>query len=78
VYSSPPVTVPRSQIAVEQPSTGECWNPPKKDTLQPKTQKKLQKDGRRGTIMIKSSPIPSRWVIHKLENNNPKEVLPLL
>ena len=29
--------------------------------------------------MIKSNPIPTRWVIHKLENsNNTKQVLPLL
>ena len=32
------------------------WNPPRKDTLRPKT-KKLQQDGRRGTISIKSNPI---------------------
>ena len=34
-------------------------------------------DGRRGTIMIKSNPIPTRWATHKLEINNAKEVLPL-
>ena len=28
--------------------------------------------------MIKSSPIPAGWVIRKPENNNAKEVLPLL
>ena len=31
-----------------------------------------------GTITIKSNPIPTVWVTHKLENNNTKEVLPLL
>ena len=25
-----PVTAPKLKLAVEQPSTGECWNPPKK------------------------------------------------
>ena len=28
--------------------------------------------------MIKSNSIPARWVFHKLENNNTKEVFPLL
>ena len=50
----------------------------KKDTPHPKTKTKLQKEGRRGTITIKSNPIPTGWVIHKLENNNTKKVLPLL
>ena len=51
----------------------------KKDTLFPKTMKKPQQDdGRRCTIMIKSNPIPTRLVTYKLENNNNKEVLPLL
>ena len=38
----------------------------------------MQRDSRRGTMMIKSNPIPAGWVAHKLENNNTKEVLPLL
>ena len=28
--------------------------------------------------MIKSNPTPAKWMTHKLENNNTKEVLPLL
>ena len=79
--SSPPVRAPKSQLAVEQPSTTGCWNLPKKkkkDTPHPKTKMKLQKEGRRGTITIKLNPIPTGWVIHKLENKNTKEVLPLL
>ena len=40
--------------------------------------KKPQRDGRRGIIMMKSNPIPSGWMTHKLENNNTKEALPLL
>ena len=35
-------------------------------------------DGRRGTIMIKSNPIPTSRMTLKLENNNTKEVLSLL
>ena len=35
-----------------------------------------QWDGRRSAIMIKSNPIPTRWAVHKLENNYTTEVLP--
>ena len=38
-----------------------------------KIKKKPQRDGRKGTIMIKSNPIPTRWVTHKLESKVPKE-----
>ena len=63
-----------------------CWTaidrrtsePTKRDTPCPKTKKKLQPDGRRGTITIKSNPIPAEWVTHNLENINTKEALPLL
>ena len=51
----------KSQLAVEQPLTGWCWNLPKKDTPHTKTKKKTQLDGGRGTITIKSNPIPA-WV----------------
>ena len=78
MYSSPPARTPKLQLVVEQPSTGGPWNPPTKDTSCPKTKKELQQDGRRGAITIKSNPIPAGWVTHKLENNNTKEVLPLL
>ena len=43
-----------------------------------KDKKNPQWDGRRGAIMLKSSPILAGWAAHKLENNNTKEVLPLL
>ena len=81
MHSSPPARAPKSQLAVEQPPTGGCLNLPKKkkkDTPHPKTKMKLQKEGRRGTITIKLNPIPTGWVIHKLENKNTKEVLLLL
>ena len=32
---SSPVRAPKSQLAVEQPLTGGCWNPPEKDTPHP-------------------------------------------
>ena len=48
VCPSPPARAPKSQLAVEQPSTGGCLNLPKsnkqkkKDTQCPKTKKKPQ------------------------------------
>ena len=71
VCSSPPARAPKSQLAVEQPSTEGHWNPPKKDTPGPKRKKK--RDGRRGTITTKSNPTPAGWVTHKLENSNTKK-----
>ena len=77
--SSFPISrAPKLQLAFEKPSTGGCWNPPKKDSLSPKTKKKPQQDGRKGAITITSNPIPARWVTHRLENNNSEEVLTLL
>ena len=78
MYSSPPARAPKLQLATEQHSTEGHWNPPKKDTSGSNTKEKLQQDGRRGAITIKSNLIPARWVIHKLKKNNTKEVLPLL
>ena len=53
---------PKLQLAAEQPSTGECWIPPKKipppkkkDTPHPKA-KKPQQDGRRGEIKFTIIP----------------------
>ena len=76
--SSPHAREPKLQLAVEQLLTGGLWNLPKKDTPCPKTKMMPQWDCRWGTITIKSNPIPSKWVTHKLENNNTKEILPLL
>jgi len=45
--SSSSSRVPKLQLAVEQPSTGGCWNPPKKDTPSSTTKKKPQQDGSR-------------------------------
>ena len=55
--ASSPARAPKSQLAVEQPSTGRHWNPPKKATPHPKTKEKPQWNGRRATITIKSNPI---------------------
>ena len=73
--SSPPAKALKLQLAVEQPLTRECWNPPKKDTPHPKTKKKPQQDSRRGTIMIKSNPIPAGWVTTDLRTIIPKKFL---
>ena len=68
----------KSQLAGEQPLTGDTETHQKKDTPHSKTKKKPQRDGMRGTNTIKSNPMPAEWVTHNLENNNTKEVLPLL
>ena len=66
------------KLAIEQPLTRSQWNPPqKKDTPHPRTKDKPQPNSRRGTIIIKSNLIPTKWATHKLENNN-KEVFTLL
>ena len=39
VLSSSTARTPKSKLAVEQPLTGRCWNPIKKDTPGPKTKK---------------------------------------
>ena len=78
MHSSSLATTPKSQVAVEESSTGRCWNLPKKDTPRPKTKEKPQRDNRIVTIMIKSNLILARWATHKLENNNTKEVFSLL
>ena len=76
VHSYPPARASKSQT-VELPSRGGHWNLPKKATPSRKT-KKLKQDVRRGTTTIKSNPIPTKWVTYKLDNNNTREVLPLL
>ena len=47
--------------AAEQPSTAECWIPPKKDTPHQRAKVKPQQDGRRGKIAYRIKPqIPER------------------
>ena len=52
--------------------------PTKKYIPCPETKENLQEDGRRGTITMKSNPLPAKWVTYRLENNNTKEILTLL
>ena len=40
----------------KQPSTGECWIPPKKDTPHPRAKEKPQQDGRRGGVTFRIKP----------------------
>ena len=47
---------PKLQRTVEQPSTGQCWIPLKKDTPCPRTKEKPQRDGRRGEIVFRIKP----------------------
>ena len=81
----------KSQLAVEQTSTGGWWNQ-QKWILHVQRQRSFlllivvfclfwffKQDVRKSSIMTKWNPISS-WclVTHKLESNNTKEVLPLL
>ena len=76
---SSPARAPKSQLAVEPPLTGGCWNPTKKryPTLKDK-EEAAERDGRRATITIKPNPIPAGWVTHKLENNKYQRGSPTL
>ena len=47
---------PKLQLAAEQPSTGENWIPPKKDTPCPRAKEKYQQDGRRDKIAFRLKP----------------------
>ena len=51
---------PKLQLTAQQPLTGECWIPPKKDMPRPRAKKKPQQDGRRGKPYLESNPIPTR------------------
>ena len=43
-------------IIAEQPSTGECWIPPKKDTSHSRVKEKPQQESRRGEIAFRIKP----------------------
>ena len=53
MHSSSPERTPKLQLAVEQPSAGECWFPPQKDSPCPGAKEKSKHDGRRGEIVIR-------------------------
>ena len=44
VHSSSPVRTSKLQLTAEQPSTGECWIPSKKDISHPSAKEKPQQD----------------------------------
>ena len=75
-----------SSSLARAPKLTSCWiiidrktlEPTKKKILHVQRQRGSHNEMRKGTNMIKSNPKPSGWVIHNLENNNIKEVLPLL
>ena len=54
--SSSPARTPKLQLMAEQPSIGECWIPPKKDTPHPRAKEKPQKDSRSGKIALRIKP----------------------
>ena len=54
--SSSPVRTPKLQLAAEQPLTGKCWNPPKKDTPHPRAKEK-QQDSKRDATAFKIKPL---------------------
>ena len=58
--SSSPSRTPKLQLAAKQPSTGECWIPPKKDTPHIRARKKPQQHSRKGKITLRTKPIPTR------------------
>ena len=58
--SSSPARTPKLQLAAEQPSTEECWIPPKTDTPGPRAKEKSQQESRRVEITLESNPIHIR------------------
>ena len=57
VHSSSPVRTPKLQLTAEQPLTGGCWIPPKRDTPHPRAKEKPQEDGMRGQITFRNKPL---------------------
>ena len=53
VGSSSPARTPKLQPTAEQPSTGECWIPRKKDNPHPREKEKPQQDSWRGEITFR-------------------------
>ena len=67
--SSSPARTPKLRLAAEQSSIGECWDPPKKDTLCPRAKEKLQQDGRRATIAFKNQTSYPPEKLGKVQQN---------
>ena len=53
---SSPGRSPKLQLGAEQPPTGECWIPPKKDTPRPRAKEKPKQDSRSGEISFRIKP----------------------
>ena len=59
--SFPPVRTPKLQLTAEQPLTGECWIPPKKDTPHPKQRRSPNKTIGGGELFdLESNPTQAR------------------
>ena len=54
--SFPPVRTPKLQLTAEQPLTGECWIPPKKDTPHARAKEKPQQDDMKDKITFRIKP----------------------
>ena len=63
VRSSSPARNVKLQLTVEQPLTGECWIPPKKDIPHLRAKEEPQQDGGRGEITF------------RIKNQKPPETL---
>ena len=61
-FSSSPTRTTKLQLTAEQPSTRECWIPPKKDNPRPRAKKNLRKTVGGGKSHLKSNPTPARDV----------------
>ena len=66
VRSFSPARTPKLQLSAEQPLTGDCWIPPKKDTPHPREKEKSQQDVRRGEIEFRIKPhtCQNAWRAH--------------
>ena len=53
LLSSSPARTPKLQHTAEQPLTGECWIPLKKDTPRPRAKEKPQQDSRTSKITFR-------------------------
>lgn len=74
MWSFPPAKAPKSQLVVEQSSKGGSGTYQKRYPMS----KDKEEAAPRGKIAIKSNPITTGWMTHKMENNDIKEVLLLL
>ena len=66
MHSFSPVRIPKLQLAAEQPSTGECWIPPKKDAPCQRAKEKPQQDAGGAKFRLESNPYPPETLISGL------------